>query len=155
VADEQEKKLLMSAKSVPVANVTGGSRGIGAAVSRQLAQDRFGVVVNYASSAGEATQTDQDAAVCPRCHSGETHVLTRSPVPDIWVVHGCMVCLYAWRNTEPEENRNPEKYPEEFRMDPADVTNFNVVPTVPPLRKTESPRTSALAGAPPRDRRSS
>lgn len=34
--------------------VTGGSRGIGAGISRRLAQDRFSVVVNYAGSADEA-----------------------------------------------------------------------------------------------------
>ncbi|SFV30862.1 3-oxoacyl-[acyl-carrier protein] reductase [Devosia crocina] len=34
--------------------VTGGSRGIGAGISRRLAQDGFSVVVNYAGSADEA-----------------------------------------------------------------------------------------------------
>jgi 3-oxoacyl-[acyl-carrier protein] reductase len=37
-----------------VAIVTGGSRGIGAAISERLAHDGFTVVVNYGSSADEA-----------------------------------------------------------------------------------------------------
>jgi 3-oxoacyl-[acyl-carrier protein] reductase len=36
--------------------VTGASRGIGRAVAKRLAQDRFGVVVNYLSNASEAEQ---------------------------------------------------------------------------------------------------
>ncbi|TEW52112.1 SDR family oxidoreductase [Psychromonas algicola] len=37
-----------------VALVTGGSRGIGASIVRQLAEDGFSVAINYASSASEA-----------------------------------------------------------------------------------------------------
>ena len=37
-----------------VALVTGGSRGIGASIVRQLAKDGFSVAINYASSASEA-----------------------------------------------------------------------------------------------------
>jgi hypothetical protein len=76
--------------------------------------------------------------VCPRCRSAETHILTRSPVKDVWIVYGCKVCFYAWRNTELEENVNPDKYPEAFRLDPAELSNLVVVPTIPPLRKSKA-----------------
>ncbi len=62
------------------------------------------------------TKTTTIHPVCPRCRSAETDIL---------------------RNTELEENTNPDRYPEAFRLDPAEVSNFIVVPTIPPLRKSE------------------
>ncbi|MFK8250395.1 SDR family oxidoreductase [Ancylobacter terrae] len=44
----------MDTDSTRVAIVTGGSRGIGAAIATRLARDGFTVVINYAGSAGEA-----------------------------------------------------------------------------------------------------
>jgi hypothetical protein len=76
--------------------------------------------------------------VCPRCRSTETDILTRSPIKDVWIVYGCKVCFYAWRNTEPEENINPNEYPEAFRLDPAGLSNMVIVPTIPPLRKSKA-----------------
>jgi hypothetical protein len=76
-----------------------------------------------------------DAPICSRCRSTDVVVISRSPVKDVWTVHGCEVCLYAWRDTEPEENRNPDLYPEAFRLEPGDVASFPVVPTIPELRK--------------------
>jgi len=44
----------MKSPSLQVAIVTGASRGIGAAVSRRLATDGFGVIINYTESADAA-----------------------------------------------------------------------------------------------------
>ena len=44
----------MSVSTSKVAIVTGGSRGIGAAVSERLARDGFIVVINYAGDAAAA-----------------------------------------------------------------------------------------------------
>jgi 3-oxoacyl-[acyl-carrier protein] reductase len=43
-----------------IAIVTGASRGIGRAVAKRLAQDGFGVVVNYLSNASEAEQAESE-----------------------------------------------------------------------------------------------
>jgi vanillate/4-hydroxybenzoate decarboxylase subunit D len=79
-----------------------------------------------------------DEPICPRCRSTDIAVISRSPIKGVWTVHGCKVCLYAWRDTEPEENRNPDLYPEPFRLKPEDVRNFPVVPTIPALRRKRS-----------------
>ncbi|MGE8691470.1 MAG: SDR family oxidoreductase [Achromobacter sp.] len=43
-----------------IALVTGGSRGIGAAIARRLARDGFAVAINYASSAAQADALARD-----------------------------------------------------------------------------------------------
>jgi len=45
----------MSSTQPDIAIITGASRGIGAVIARQLARQGFAVVINYASSASEAT----------------------------------------------------------------------------------------------------
>ena len=71
---------------------------------------------------------------CPRCRESAIQVLSTSPVRGVWTVFGCKTCLYAWRSTEPEENRDPEKYPAAFRLDPAALPDLPVAPSIPSLR---------------------
>lgn len=49
-------------RNSPVAIVTGGSRGIGRAISLRLAKDGFAVVVNYAGNESSATQAVREIA---------------------------------------------------------------------------------------------
>jgi len=74
------------------------------------------------------------ASVCPRCRSEQTEVVTMSPVKNVWVVYSCKRCFYMWRSTEPEENTDPDHYPEAFRLTPETMADMPVVPAVPPLR---------------------
>jgi vanillate/4-hydroxybenzoate decarboxylase subunit D len=73
---------------------------------------------------------------CPRCRSHTTRVEGTSPVDGIWTVFSCTTCFYAWRSTEPQENRDPNKYPRVFRLDPGELAKLPVAPTIPPLRRS-------------------
>ena len=80
-------------------------------------------------------QTDlSHPAICPRCRSATIVVQARSPVAGVWTVFGCTTCRYAWRSTEPEEFRSPDKYPAKFRLKPEDLPHLPVIPTIPPPR---------------------
>ena len=37
---------------------------------------------------------------CPRCSSGDTRLIAKSPLPGVWEMYGCNHCTYLWRNTE-------------------------------------------------------
>ncbi|MHC1712704.1 MAG: SDR family oxidoreductase [Solidesulfovibrio sp.] len=52
----------MDASSLKTVIVTGASRGIGRAIAKRLAQDGFGVVVNYAANAAQADAVAQAIA---------------------------------------------------------------------------------------------
>jgi vanillate/4-hydroxybenzoate decarboxylase subunit D len=71
---------------------------------------------------------------CPRCRSATVEIRSRSPVEGVWTVFGCTTCLYVWRSTEPEANRDPDKYPPVFRIDPSILPKLEIAPSVPPLR---------------------
>lgn len=77
--------------------------------------------------------SEQAPARCPRCGSGTVTRHASSPAPGVWEVFGCTTCLYAWRTTEPAENTDPAKYPDDFRLDPATIPALAVQPPVPPL----------------------
>jgi len=80
------------------------------------------------------SQDSKRGLTCPRCRSRTIEVLAHSPVEGVWTVYSCTTCLYAWRSTESEENTNPDKYPEAFRLNPEDLAKFAVVPMIPQLR---------------------
>ena len=82
-------------------------------------------------------QTDvSHPTICPRCRSATIVAQAQSPVAGVWTVFGCAMCRYVWRSTEPEEFRNPDKYPAEFRLKPEDLSHLRVIPTIPPLRSS-------------------
>jgi hypothetical protein len=70
---------------------------------------------------------------CPRCGSGKTGILTRSPVEGVWEVYHCEECLFAWRSTEPDFITDPAKYNPEFKLNRAELDDANIMPNVPPL----------------------
>jgi hypothetical protein len=74
-------------------------------------------------------------AACPRCRSTTIEIRSASPIAGVWTVFACTTCLYAWRSTEPEENRDLEKYPAVFRLKPEVLPNLPVAPSIPPLRR--------------------
>jgi vanillate/4-hydroxybenzoate decarboxylase subunit D len=80
------------------------------------------------------TMEGTPTATCPRCRSTTTEVRSTSPVKGVWTVFGCATCFYAWRSTEPEEHRNPDKYPVVFRLKPEAQVNLPVAPSIPQRR---------------------
>jgi vanillate/4-hydroxybenzoate decarboxylase subunit D len=78
--------------------------------------------------------TNVPASVCPRgqSHAIDTHA--HSAVAGVWTVFGCKTCFYTWRSTEPEEKRDPAKYPAVFKLKPEDLANLPSVPSITPKR---------------------
>ena len=77
-----ENETLQSVDDAParrVAIVTGGGRGIGAAIARRLAADSFAVAVTYRSSAEEAEALceELDNAVAIACDAADARAMTR------------------------------------------------------------------------------
>jgi hypothetical protein len=79
-------------------------------------------------------------AACPRCRSTTIETRSTSPVAGGWTVFACTTCFYTWRSTEPEENRDPDKYPLAFRLKPEALPGLPVAPSVPPLRQKSGGR---------------
>jgi hypothetical protein len=78
--------------------------------------------------------TNPSAITCPRCRATTAAVRATSPIAGVWTVFGCNTCFYTWRSTEPAENTDPAKYPQVFRLNPADLANLPVVPAIQPKR---------------------
>ena len=79
--------------------------------------------------------TNSPSIVCPRCRSNAAKLRAKSPVADAWIVFGCDICFYTWRSTEATENTDPNKYPQVFKLDPAEIAKLPGVPNIPPLRR--------------------
>src|SRR6185437_3162662 len=73
---------MTSSASRSVALVTGGSRGIGAAISRRLAADGHAVVINYAGRRDEA-----EALAAELTASGGHAIALQADVADPQAVH--------------------------------------------------------------------
>lgn len=71
---------------------------------------------------------------CPRCDTREVRVLTESPVPGAWTMYSCRACFYSWRSTEPPSATDPDRYPAEFKVDAASISDIPMVPTLPDRR---------------------
>jgi C4-type Zn-finger protein len=74
--------------------------------------------------------TNPSAITCPRCHATTAAVRATSPIAGVWTIFGCNTCFYTWRSTEPAENTDPAKYPQVFRLNPADLASLPVVPAI-------------------------
>ena len=71
--------------------------------------------------------------ICPRCEHNGIEKLHSSPVPGVWDVLQCELCLYTWRTSEPARRTRPEAYPAQFKVTAAAIANAPAVPIIPPL----------------------
>jgi len=77
---------------------------------------------------------DITAGMCPRCRSTTIDTRATSPVAGVWILYACRTCLYVWRSTEPEENRDPARYPKAFRLVAQDLADLPILPAIQPPR---------------------
>jgi vanillate/4-hydroxybenzoate decarboxylase subunit D len=77
---------------------------------------------------------DVTARMCPRCRSTTIDTRAASPIAGIWILFACSTCLYVWRSTEPEENRDPNRYPKAFRLVPHELADLPILPAIQPPR---------------------
>ncbi|HDJ1438232.1 TPA: phenolic acid decarboxylase subunit D [Serratia rubidaea] len=74
-------------------------------------------------------------AACPRCESAGPEVLCHSPVKDAWTVFHCATCFFTWRSSEPDFITDPAKYPAHFKIAPADMAHFSIMPAIPERKR--------------------
>lgn len=67
---------------------------------------------------------------CPRCLTDNCYVISRSPVKGVWEMYNCKTCRYSWRSTDVLENRDPDKFPVNFRWDAGSINKFADYPPV-------------------------
>lgn len=64
---------------------------------------------------------------CPRCN-GETRIMTKSPVGDVWEVYVCNKCYYSWRSTE------TKVILPQFKLNEEKIATMQMIPPIPPLK---------------------
>jgi rubredoxin len=75
-----------------------------------------------------------DTTVCPRCEQSTVRVMTTSPVPGAWTMHVCDTCFYSYRSTEGPTATDPASFPQDWKVDPADIPGMLAMPPVPQRR---------------------
>ncbi len=84
-------------------------------------------------------RADAVPGTCPRCRSNTIETRAVSPVAGVWTLFACSTCLYVWRSTEPEENRDPDLYPAAFRLEAQALAHLPIAPAIePPAAHTAS-----------------
>ncbi|WP_165964521.1 3-oxoacyl-ACP reductase family protein [Actinomadura sp. KC216] len=103
---------------IPVALVTGGARGIGRSIAEQLADDGFGLVINYARSEADATELAERLAARTTTMAVQADVSDRAAVQgmadsvrdrfgrlDVLVNNAGVTMAGDWRSLDPAEWR--------------------------------------------------
>lgn len=50
-------------------------------------------------------------------------------------MYSCPVCTFTWRSTEPETITNPDLYNPLFKVDPNDLSKYQIHPEIAKRRK--------------------
>lgn len=65
---------------------------------------------------------------CPRCESNKVHVMTKSPVGNVWEVYLCENCHYSWRSTEEIHVHDV------FKLNDQIIAAMQMIPPIAPLK---------------------
>jgi hypothetical protein len=72
--------------------------------------------------------------ICPRCDTDKVNLMVKSPVGNAWEIFICETCTYSWRSTESADKTDPACYAKKFKINPNEIPNMLVIPTIPPLK---------------------
>ena len=72
--------------------------------------------------------------ICPRCETDKVNLMVKSPVGNVWEMYICETCTYSWRSTESADKTDPARYAKNFKINPSEIPNMLVIPTIPPLK---------------------